>query len=266
MFDSSDERSWLLALEDTLVRARDVLSALMRAVTAGDAVIAVATSGGLRQCLLEASGMLRAAVAERWLPESSLGDSLLRATDGILTLLRGEPHIMPPATKAPAPDVSLLLEESRHREISKYDSRGRCLDDVSLSHVHLTQSRFITSMRGSTFAHATVDHCDFTYARLDGSTWERVAIRGSSLRFCSLVDAGFESVVFRRCDLRDADLGATGTSLAPFDVTFIECDLRGASWHGRDVARTMQIGCVSDAAVEPHAEPTPLAARSKGFS
>jgi len=223
-------------LADLLVQARHHEAALVLAIRVGDETVGATAARRLSRTLLRAAELVQSAVA---IPPNQV-DRLDEATRRMCELL-------PRATVAPL-DRSLaghrLLGVASGRTFEVRDGRshvfgldasGRELREVAFCGLHVSYSRFITDMRRAQFSDSLIEVSDFTYADLRGTLWQRARVRNCSLREASLVDATFNDTMFIDCDLRGANFNLDGLELStPSGAAFIRCDLREASWCGRE--------------------------------
>jgi uncharacterized protein YjbI with pentapeptide repeats len=94
-------------------------------------------------------------------------------------------------------------------------------------------------------AGAVVEDCDFSRARLAGTSWHRAKVSRCDLRGVSLVDARLDRALVTECDLRGADLAiARSLHVASLVGTrFVRCDLRETHWGGRELGGATFIEC-----------------------
>jgi hypothetical protein len=123
---------------------------------------------------------------------------------------------------------------------------GGELPETSWNELHVTRCRVVASnLRGATFDGALVEECDFSWANLARTTWRGAELVGTQLAGAMMFESVLEDVTFIDCDLRGAYLGVvdTGARSRIGRATFLRCDLRETSWRGRTLAGVKLYGC-----------------------
>lgn len=94
-------------------------------------------------------------------------------------------------------------------------------------------------------AGASLERCDLSRARLDGTSWHRAALSHCMLRGAALIDARLDRAELTDCDLRGADLSIVRSphvaTLA--GARFVRCDLRDTHWSGRELGGASFVDC-----------------------
>lgn len=230
-------------LDELFATARTYESALAIALRVGDEMVASASATRLREALDHASTVAGnfAAAAGSPTRRAALRDMYLASTIGMQELLRR--RLPTPCSTDPDRCYRWAAERDQTKvarggpHVFELNSNGRDLQNASFHGLHVSRSKFLTDLRDATLVDAFIERCDFTYARLERTIWQRTCITHSFYRDALFGNATLDDVAFFDCDLRDADFSLFETRGATMSSTqFIRCDLRGSRWVGRDLS------------------------------
>ena len=250
---SGSARARLLA--DLLVQARHHEAALQLATRVDDETVGATAARRLSRTLLRAAELVQSSSDPVAPNQVARLDEAMGRMCELLQRAKGVP-----------PDRSLVghrllgvasgrLFEVRdgRSHVFGLDASGRELQEAAFSGLHVSYSRFITDLRRAQFSDALIEASDFTYADLRGTLWQRTRVRNCSLREASFMDAAFNDTMFIDCDLRGANFNLDGLDLSTMPgAAFIRCDLRDASWYGRDLLGFELADCKLDEPMEDH--------------
>jgi len=230
-------------LDDLFITARMHESALAIALRVGDEMMARASATRLREALERATAAVdkidiaAAGSPTRW---AALRDMYLASTIGMHELLRRS--LPPPCSSDPdrgrrwaaACDQTKVARGGPH--VFELQSNGRDLQQALFYRLHVARSKFLTDLRDATFLDTFIERCDFTYARLDRTIWQRTCVTHSFYHDASFEGASLDDVAFFDCDLRNTDFSLYSARATMNSTQFIRCDLRGSRWFGRDLS------------------------------
>jgi len=90
----------------------------------------------------------------------------------------------------------------------------------------------------------TINGTDFTDAELHLTAWDKAVVSHANFTRAQFGDANLDGAVFKDCEFRDAAFSAEDQDTPPTTkARFERCDLRGATWDGRDLAGAKFIDC-----------------------
>ena len=193
---------------------------------------------------------LALAAAERWLPER---DCAQLDTRNLAELLPAAFNLTGRLAPVIADDTMLIdfdLEDLplvglglRATTIARIRAQRAQLDGADATDARIHRSSFAAaSLRGARLVNTILADCDLWQADLEGAFLVGTRIARCNLAGAVLKDAHLPMARFVGCDLVAADLQAP--LMANVDSTyFVDCDLRGTDWSGRDLSRTSFYKC-----------------------
>lgn len=244
----TDERE----LDQLFMLARRYESALTVALRVGDDTVALVASTRLQRALRLAHAAIDSITGRSSLHRNGLMDMFCMSTAGMYAILRraatcaNELDTRRLARWADASRTTLIRRNGP--DIFELDAGAASATGLQFAQfvgLHVAASRFIADMRRAIFQHSVVEGGDFTYCRLEDTTWQGTSLHRSFLRDSSFENASFDYVAFFDCDLRNVNFMDTGESrhATCSELQFIRCDLRGANFAGRDLSRVSMIDC-----------------------
>jgi uncharacterized protein YjbI with pentapeptide repeats len=141
-----------------------------------------------------------------------------------------------------------LLEAARmiDAELVDVSARAARATSLALGRATLARGTFAgATLALATFVEARIDGTSFERADLDRTDWRGAVVTGASFADTVLGNAWLDGGTFRACTFERADLRprVSGLRATRTDALFEDCDLRGASWDGRDISRARFVRC-----------------------
>ena len=217
------------------------------ACTTRDDVLASIAAGRLSKALRRAAAALQALPRDAAVSRLTLSSMLSDSTRRMQAL------VVPTSTTGRPDDARRLARwamaaweappGSGALDVFELDGAGITLDETQFAGLHLARCRFISSLQRARFAEVQFDDCDFTYANLSKTAWQRAWINRSFLRESRLTEAAFDRTTFVDCDLRCVDFSVANPAIPTHDLVFLRCDLRRTNWTGRDLSGVTAVDC-----------------------
>lgn len=142
--------------------------------------------------------------------------------------------------------ANLAYTELAQAELTQVSAREAQLTQAGLAEATLQRCDFSgAELTGATFDGSTITDCKLADATLARASFRGAHVTSSALANANLTDAVLDEATFIDCDLRGTRLGITASGVPQIvDATFVRCDLREASWLGRELVRVKLVDCV----------------------
>jgi uncharacterized protein YjbI with pentapeptide repeats len=129
-----------------------------------------------------------------------------------------------------------------------FDGSGATFRDIDLGQLDLQEAQLRAStwdrcaitaslFMGACFDESLLMQCDASRSSLERATFRRARVQRCQLAGAAMIDTILDDVTFTECDLRGADFSAPklGDGATAVRARFVRCDLRETNWRGRSL-------------------------------